>query len=719
MERNAARRATGIVTLSLACSVAPAAPVVAADEPTVRILDARCGEGMEAACRALAQVALSAPAGAARTLAIQKTRDQRVLSRIARKDADWLVRCAAIGRLEDSRLLASIARKGYYTERACALKNPHLDDAVLLADTVRCARCVHHEKTVLRRAAVRNPNLRDPGGLAALVREDPDSDLRADLAAVLVDAALLETVARTDPSARVRRSAVSNPALADTEVLEKVARTDGDWEVRLAAVKRVSDPDELLATACSADIAWVRVAATEGLEDVEALADLSRNAEAAAACAAANVQAGLRVTETKGPPPAEARWHVRGAASSRIASLRRALVLAESAPRSADCRGGDSAVCLGLAKQAAAEMDLPLRTALVGALDQATLAQLASAGRDSDLRARATEHLDDQALLARMAMRDPEPRVREAATSRLAAPALLAEIAERDRWPQVRRAALVRIKDPGVLLRVAEADPDPGLRRQAASSFDLTDERALARLAATGAGPVREAAVSNPNLSDEALLAELAKLPAGPDDVCVGCIAVGKIESPERVAALARSAPDGRVRRSAVAQLDDVRLLGRLARDTGGIAASAEYRRRQLQRPIPHSWTFGVRSDSRDSLVGSAGLVLGTKDEGTGGWFEFLGSGSGWLLQATASTRSAKLSLGRAHLIWFAGGEGMSVAGWTTKASVLRRWRAGDGDGSETLVGVEADGTLLVHLSTGVFRGRNGWQFNWGIGAGL
>lgn len=199
--------------------------------------------------------------------AVRSMSDPAKLSAIATDAKDASVRLAAIEGLTDADLLGKIALESPSgQERICAVKNPRLNDQVLLAQVA-----IQDERGNVGRICVKD-KISDPALLGKIALEARSGSVRqlAVRHAYFNDAALLEKIAMEDTDAAVRTAAVENTALSSPDALERIAsasREDGALEPRWTAALKLSrrDPDraarlllELIQGDAAQDGSWLR-----------------------------------------------------------------------------------------------------------------------------------------------------------------------------------------------------------------------------------------------------------------------------------------------------------------------------------------------------------------------------------------------------------------------------------------------------------------------------
>ena len=194
--------------------------------------------------------------------------------------------------------------------------------------------------------------------------------------------------------------------------------------------------------------------------------------------------------------------------------------------------------------------------------DQTLLATIAVEDKNRDVRCAAVGKLADQALLMKIAVEDEDRDIRGAAVGKLADQALLATVAIEGKDKHVCDAAVGKLTDQTLLARIAIEGKDDHVRGAAVDK--LTDQIRLAKSAVEDPGPAFRA--SAPPRADQALP---AKLPAEVKDEHVRGAALEKDKLTQTLLAkIAIEADDFYVRNAAAEELDDVRLLVKLAVET-------------------------------------------------------------------------------------------------------------------------------------------------------
>ena len=161
-----------------------------------------------------------------------------------------------------------------------------------------------HNNPGIRKAAVDRLSASDHGDaeiLNRIAREDPDTDVRCAAISRLTSLALLQSIAASDTSAKVLKTAKAQlcdvlmakvqggPPLADRiallneirngRVAEAIIKDAEELELRVAAVEYVEDQSMLGSVALSAPSAALRQAAARRVEDHELLHELAKSSK--------------------------------------------------------------------------------------------------------------------------------------------------------------------------------------------------------------------------------------------------------------------------------------------------------------------------------------------------------------------------------------------------------------------------------------------------------
>jgi hypothetical protein len=393
------------------------------------------------------------------------------------------------------------------------------------------------------------------------------------------DRPTLVTLARSDPDAEVRSTAVERlltltgpeRQTETEEVLAQIAAEDADRGVRLAAAAGIREKATLARLAKESRAPEVRTYVVESLDDQETIGWVALHdpdyGTRQAAIRRAEDQVVLRRVATSTEPllpslPAESEA-LQAEAASRLKDQR---VLADLAVRERR-----ETICFA-AIDALTDQDLLLKVAR-----EATRRHKGDAAQR--VVQRVAGRLSDPAAQRSFLRTQPDVLARVNAASRVTDPGLAAEVATTDVAPNVRRMAVTKLADQDLLLRIAQSDADPFVRVEAASR--LTDPDVQLELERTTPHADVRYTVAKARMADQGEAVRYARTAKEPG---IRRLAAGVVADQAVVAELARGDPDAAVRITAIRRLTDRSVLAEIAGSSarGDVRSAAVRRLKEL-----------------------------------------------------------------------------------------------------------------------------------------
>jgi hypothetical protein len=483
--------------------------------------------------------------------ALAAANDQMLLASVAATSHDLDIKRAAADKLDEPQAMAAFAKKVSQPDRAGAELAGEVmsktGDRRLLADIAANAASV---SVRIEAAAL----LDDQAALADIAKSTRLPDIIPKLVERLTDQAALSSIAKTNAT----QERVWGPALdkLDDQPLLAALAKDAARHPNLSAkaAGKLRDQTVLEEIARSALPDAVRKVAIAGLTNQRALADIAGN----------DSDASIRLTAT-------GRLTDQPALAAIVKSDAGKNVRLKAVERLTDQR-----TLADFVKNAKYDENDPGEEVPSAALkkitDQQTLADIAlNEDAWQSVRTGAASRLTDQRQVEgiintinkkrgagrRGGLTQDNWDVLRAAVGNLADQSMLAEIAKNDKSVDMRTAAVGKLTVQDALADVAKSDEDSGIAWEALRRLD--DQRLLAETAtASRHGQIRAGALER--IKDSQALDSLARHgDAAPE---IRLLAVWRLADKPLLSALAKDAPDDRVRRAAASKLSENRLRG-------------------------------------------------------------------------------------------------------------------------------------------------------------